>query len=319
MNVNKKIILFCAVSLVAVCMFLAGRGTKPDENGRAAPAAQEENLTGGAVFSPASGAAAQGTENGADEPGGEPDGRTGRMDQKEKESGTDQTEYAEETPPGTAPEMEPPEGKKAVRGKENENKKSPETKSPGAPRSKKGKKVPSGRKPADQKVTDQKKAAKTGDAGTGPGTQKPGGSSAAAVTPEPAAPGATPGAGENECVLQVTCSAVLGHMDQLNESAKKVVPADGIILSGTYSFTEGDTVFDVLKKACSERNILVDYVFTPGFSTYYVKGIGQLYEFDCGDESGWMYMVNGKRPDYGCSQYEVKKHDNIVFYYTCER
>lgn len=320
MNINKKIMIFCTVSLLAICIFLAGRGTKPDENGRTTPAAQEQDLAGGAVLSPASGAAVKETESGADEPGGEQDGPDGKTDQAGNgESGTDQTENAEKTAPGTAPETELPEGKKKAGGKEHKNKKSGETERPGAPRTKKERNVSSGKKTADQKATDRSRAAKTGDAGTTPGTQKPGGGSVADVTPEPAAPESTPAADQNECVLQVSCSAVLGHMNQLNESAKKVIPADGIILSGTYSFSEGDTAFDVLKKACAERNILVDYVFTPGFSTYYVKGIGQLYEFDCGDESGWMYMVNGKRPDYGCSQYKIKKHDNIVFYYTCER
>ena len=44
----------------------------------------------------------------------------------------------------------------------------------------------------------------------------------------------------------------------------------------------------------------------------------QLYEFDCGKLSGWMYNVNGWYPNYGCSQYEVSNGDVIQWRYTCD-
>lgn len=128
----------------------------------------------------------------------------------------------------------------------------------------------------------------------------------------------TPAPEKSECGLTITCSAVLSHMDQLTEGVKKVIPADGMIAQGTFSFEEGETVFDLLKKVCKDKSIVLDYTYTPLYSTYYVKGINHLYEFDCGDESGWMYSVNGKEPGYGCSQYKLQKGDQIVFYYTCE-
>lgn len=123
---------------------------------------------------------------------------------------------------------------------------------------------------------------------------------------------------KNECSLTITCQEVFSHMEKLSESAKKVIPKDGIILKGTFSFEEGDTVFDVLKQVCKEREIHLDYVFTPLYSTYYIKGIHNLYEFDCGDESGWMYSVNGKDPGSGCNKYKLAKGDQVVFHYTCE-
>ena len=107
-------------------------------------------------------------------------------------------------------------------------------------------------------------------------------------------------------------------MDKLSESAKKVIPKDGMILKGTFTFEEGETVFDVLKRVCKEREIHLDYVFTPLYSTYYIKGIHNLYEFDCGDESGWMYSVNGKDPGNGCNKYKLEKGDQVIFNYTCE-
>lgn len=123
---------------------------------------------------------------------------------------------------------------------------------------------------------------------------------------------------KNECSLTITCQEVFSHLDKLNESAKKVIPEDGIILKGNFAFEEGETVFDVLKRVCKEKEIHLDYVFTPLYSTYYIKGIHNLYEFDCGDESGWMYSVNGKDPGCGSNKYKLVKGDQVVFNYTCE-
>ena len=49
----------------------------------------------------------------------------------------------------------------------------------------------------------------------------------------------------------------------------------------------------------------------------YVEGIGNLYEFDGGDMSGWMYRVNGVFANVGCSEYIIKAGDKIEFVYTC--
>ena len=43
-----------------------------------------------------------------------------------------------------------------------------------------------------------------------------------------------------------------------------------------------------------------------------------MYEFDCGQYSGWMYRVNGWYPNYGCSSYDVEDGDNIEWKYTCD-
>ena len=50
----------------------------------------------------------------------------------------------------------------------------------------------------------------------------------------------------------------------------------------------------------------------------YIEGIGNLYEFDCGAESGWMYAVNGWFPNYGCSQYALQDGDTVTWVYTCD-
>ena len=108
------------------------------------------------------------------------------------------------------------------------------------------------------------------------------------------------------------------NMDNLKEGKNKYVPSNGVILSSsTVQFVEGETVFDVLKRACSYAGIQLEYSYTPLYESYYIEGINNLYEFDCGEQSGWMYKVNGWFPNYGCSSYELKAGDVIVWCYTC--
>ena len=52
-------------------------------------------------------------------------------------------------------------------------------------------------------------------------------------------------------------------------------------------------------------------------SNTYIEGINNLYEFDGGSNSGWMYSVNGVYPNYGVGSYKVKSSDVIKFNYTC--
>ena len=54
------------------------------------------------------------------------------------------------------------------------------------------------------------------------------------------------------------------------------------------------------------------------FGSVYVQGINYLYEFSCGELSGWMYRVNGQFPNYGCSKYTLKDGDVIEWLYTCD-
>lgn len=120
------------------------------------------------------------------------------------------------------------------------------------------------------------------------------------------------------CTIQIRCDTILKNMGNLAAGKERYVPSNGIILStSTVEFTEGETVFDVLKRVCSYAGIQMEYSYTPMYESYYIEGINNLYEFDCGSQSGWMYKVNGWFPNYGCSSYELKDGDNIVWTYTC--
>lgn len=120
------------------------------------------------------------------------------------------------------------------------------------------------------------------------------------------------------CTLTIQCHTLLDNMDNVKESKKKYVPSSGVILKKTkVTFTEGETVYDILKRTCKTAGIQLEVSYSGGYGSYYVEGIGHLYEFDCGRESGWVYSVNGRQPNYGCSSCVVQEGDNIVWSYTC--
>ena len=120
------------------------------------------------------------------------------------------------------------------------------------------------------------------------------------------------------CNITILCDTILNNMDNLTAGKEAYVPSNGVILdTSTVEFTEGETVFDVLKRVCEYTGIQLEYSWTPMYDSYYIEGINNLYEFDCGNESGWMYKVNGWFPNYGCSKYMLEDGDTSVWCYTC--
>lgn len=123
---------------------------------------------------------------------------------------------------------------------------------------------------------------------------------------------------DRRCTISISCATLLNNMDKLDEDDRELVPHDGWILSPvTVDFEDGDTVFDVLKRECKSRGIHMEFSITPIYNSAYIEGIGNLFEFSAGSNSGWMYRVNGKFPNYGCSLYDVKSGDVIEWLYTC--
>ena len=121
------------------------------------------------------------------------------------------------------------------------------------------------------------------------------------------------------CTISISCGTILNNMDMCKENKKNYVPASGVILSTTtVTFTEGETVYDVLQRVCRDNGIQMDSIWTTTYNSAYVKGIANLYEFDVGEGSGWMYKVNGWFPNYGCSSYTLKNGDVICWVYTCD-
>ena len=126
------------------------------------------------------------------------------------------------------------------------------------------------------------------------------------------------GSGDKTCTITIVCPTIFDNLNSLNAEKAPFVPKDGTILPSTkVTFTEGETVFDVLKRVCDAAQLQIEYSYTPLYESYYVEGINHLYEFDCGPESGWMFKVNEWFPNYGCSAYTLKDGDDIVWCYTC--
>lgn len=121
------------------------------------------------------------------------------------------------------------------------------------------------------------------------------------------------------CTVSISCAAILENFDRLNAEKADLIPADGVLLAPTaVEFTEGESVFDVLKRVCRENKIHMEFSETPVYQSAYIEGIGNLYEFDCGEGSGWMYRVNGEFPNYGCSRYPLQDGDTVEWVYTCD-
>ena len=124
---------------------------------------------------------------------------------------------------------------------------------------------------------------------------------------------------KSSCTISISCGTILNNMDMCRESKKGYVPSNGTILSTTtVTFEEGETVYDVLQRVCRDKGIQMDASWTAAYNSAYVKGIANLYEFDVGEGSGWMYKVNGWFPNYGCSSYDLEDGDNICWVYTCD-
>lgn len=121
------------------------------------------------------------------------------------------------------------------------------------------------------------------------------------------------------CTISISCATILDNMDLCAENKRPLVPSDGVILPTTsVTFSEGESVYDVLQSVCRSYNIHMESSWTPLYNSAYIEGINNLYEFDVGKKSGWMYKVNGWFPNYGCSRYQVQNGDTICFVYTCD-
>lgn len=133
------------------------------------------------------------------------------------------------------------------------------------------------------------------------------------------------------CTISICCKTATENSDKLKSGKEQFIPSDGYILHEVkMSFTDSETAFDLLKRACEENTctdnceycrsggIQYEASYNPAYQSGYVEGIHQLYEKDCGSRSGWMYRVNGVFPNYGSSSYVVSDGDRIEWIYTCD-
>ncbi|NDL67181.1 DUF4430 domain-containing protein [Anaerotalea alkaliphila] len=79
---------------------------------------------------------------------------------------------------------------------------------------------------------------------------------------------------------------------------------------------QGDTVLDLLQRMAKEQRLHLS-VRGSGRAGY-VEAIDNLYEFDQGPGSGWMYSVNGAFPDRSSGEWEPEDGDTVVWWYTLD-
>ncbi len=121
------------------------------------------------------------------------------------------------------------------------------------------------------------------------------------------------------CTLSVRCDTILDNISWLDKEKVELVPADGVIYAEKkVTFYEGESVFNVLQREMKKAGIHMEFSNVPIYNSAYIEGINNLYEFDCGELSGWMYKVNGWFPNYGCSRYRLQDGDKIEWVYTCD-
>lgn len=122
------------------------------------------------------------------------------------------------------------------------------------------------------------------------------------------------------CTLSVRCDTILNNIDRLDPEKTALVPADGFIFAASdVIFYAGESVFNVLQREMKQAGIHMDFKNMPVYNSAYIRSIDNLYEFDCGELSGWLYKVNGDwLPNYGCSRYVLQNGDVVEWIYTCD-
>ncbi|WIM40168.1 DUF4430 domain-containing protein [Paenibacillus sp. PK4536] len=100
-------------------------------------------------------------------------------------------------------------------------------------------------------------------------------------------------------------------------TATLTITGDSNILGATAVPVEaGESALDLLKRVTRSKGIPMEYQGSSGFA--YVEGIDNLYEFDEGPTSGWMFKVNGNFPNMSAGAYKVQVGDRIDWLYTTD-
>lgn len=118
------------------------------------------------------------------------------------------------------------------------------------------------------------------------------------------------------CTVQIECTEILRHKDELDKSAARHLPENGILLAGTQvTVKNGASVYDAVEAACRRGGVAINA--EKSIYGTYIAGFGGINEKCCGDGSGWLYFVNGKSPSVSCSAQKAHDGDEIVFRFTC--
>ncbi|MGN0596071.1 MAG: DUF4430 domain-containing protein [Ruminiclostridium sp.] len=113
--------------------------------------------------------------------------------------------------------------------------------------------------------------------------------------------------------LSINCSTVLDNLESLDKGLERYVGNGEILPKTEYVLREKDTAYDLLLRAVRYNKIQLEHK-----ENGYIMGINYLYEFSCGELSGWMYRVNGEFPTVSCADYVLSDGDYVEWVYTCD-
>lgn len=177
--------------------------------------------------------------------------------------------------------------------------------------------APSDADGADDTNTDAPRTGSTPSANTPQNTPTVNGTVAdASAGAAPAAPAQAPMPENGKIIvsLSIDCKNAIAYGILDDPDYADILPQNGIIYANaSLEAEEGESVLSLLKRTLKANNM----VYTIQNSSGYVRSIAGLSEFDCGQQSGWMYKVNGKLPNFSCKYYDLQVGDRVEFVYTC--
>lgn len=135
-------------------------------------------------------------------------------------------------------------------------------------------------------------------------TKQPAAAASSTAAPRPAATAAPRPAATAAPVNTVTLS-ITGDEEH------------GVILApAAYEIEKNETALELLRRITRQHKIQMEYQGSKTFA--YVEGIDNLYEYDHGAESGWMYKVNGEFPSKASGSWVMKPGDTVEWLYTLD-
>ena len=115
--------------------------------------------------------------------------------------------------------------------------------------------------------------------------------------------------------LAIRCDSVVPYAAE-----NPAIPADGVILeSSAIALAPGSTAYDQLLLAARQNGFtfINKAAADNDYKDAYISTLAGLSEFDYGDNSGWLFTVNGQLAPVGCGACQLHNGDRVVWYYTC--
>lgn len=119
-----------------------------------------------------------------------------------------------------------------------------------------------------------------------------------------------------EVSLSITCANVFlpENAGLLDENIAAILPPDGVIFPlASVAARDKQTVYSLVLAVTRENKIHCEA------SKGYIKAVCNLYEKACGEESGWVFLINGEFSSAGANSVYVRDGDKIEWIYSVKR